>query len=118
MKITLSLDLSCTLARALDGMRTVTDEGEELYAALEAAAAVLKVAASARPSGPRAQTVEAVVAVYREVGSVKATARETGLARSTVRARLRRAGVQLPANEVPAVKGLPAAPQVRALPGR
>lgn len=118
MKITLSLNLSCSLARALDGVRTVSDEGEELYAALEAAAAVLKVAASARPAGPRAQTVEAVVAVYHERGSVKATARATGLARSTVRARLRRAGVQLPANEVPAPKALTAGQKVRALPGR
>lgn len=115
MKITVTMNLTCSLARALDGLRTVTDEGEELYAALEAAAAVLSAAARV---SPRAVTDEAVIAVYRERGSVKATARATGLARSTVRARLRRAGVQLPANEVPAAKGLPAGQKVRALPGR
>lgn len=123
MKVTLALDLSCSLRAAVAGLRTVTDEGEELLAALEAAAGVVSVEVS--PAGLAVAvrrvpvTSEAVVCVYRECGSVKATAKVLGIARSTVRARLRRAGVALPGDAPgPGIKSLPPPPPApKLLPG-
>jgi transcriptional regulator of acetoin/glycerol metabolism len=117
MKIHLTLNLSCPLAYAVEGLRTVTDEGEELLAALEAAAAVVKVSVFEPDTRARISD-ETLILVYDAKGSVKATAAATGLARSTVRLRLRRAGIVLPANEVPKAKEGKAAKPGRVVRGR
>ena len=71
------------LRRAAAGLRSVSDEGEEMIVALEALAA--GAAEDTRPS-------DAVIAAEyrRQNGNVSATAAELGVARATVRYRLAR----------------------------
>ncbi len=97
MKVSLTLSLSCPLSCALRGIRTVDDAGEELLAALEAAAAVLDARSASRAvvraapvNFPAVESVE-VLRVFRAVGTISATARVLGIARSTVRSHLLRA---------------------------
>lgn len=87
MKIILNVDSKhsprVTIERAIAGLVATTDAGAQIIAALEAIA-----------EGPRCapSTVEDVLAVLaRTGGSVKATSRVLGIARSTVRARRARA---------------------------
>lgn len=82
------------IADAVAGLRSVDDAGDELLAALEAATAATII----RDTPAAASGVAETVAVYHATGSVKAAAKALGLARSTVRARLARAGV-VPAND-------------------
>lgn len=70
------------IEKAIAGLVATTDEGAAIVAALEEVV-----------GGPRCapSTVEDVMAVLARVGSVKATAKALGIARSTVRARRARA---------------------------
>lgn len=102
VRVTLSLTLPCTLGEAVAGLRSVDDAGDALLARLEAAAdvrfeasPVLAVAPAPRPGPPGVAETAAVYAATG--GSIKATARALGIARSTVRARLQR--VAAPAND-------------------
>jgi transcriptional regulator of acetoin/glycerol metabolism len=83
MKITLHIDsgmgVNEFLTAAAAGLRSVSDEGEAVIAALEAA---VHRAPTARDSALVAAVLEA------HGGNVSATARSLGIARATVRARL------------------------------
>lgn len=96
MRYTITITLGAPIADAVAGLRSVDDAGDELLSALEAATAATVV----RDASPAAVTgVAEAVAAYHAAGSVKAAARALGVARSTVRARLVRGGVVLPAND-------------------
>lgn len=95
MRYTVTLTLGAPLAAAVAGLRSVDDAGDELLCALESAVAATVV----RDASPAAATgVAETIAAYHTTGSVKAAAKALGVARSTVRARLVRAGVT-PAND-------------------
>lgn len=86
MKITLhintTLDTDTFLRRAAAGLRSVSDEGEAVIEALEAA-----IDTTTRPG----KLSPAIVAATLEAqgGNVSATSRALGIARSTVRAAVR-----------------------------
>lgn len=86
MKITLHintpLDTDTFLRAAAHGLRSVSDEGEAVIAALEAAAGTALVKRRISPALVAA-TLEA------QGGNVSATSRALGIARSTVRAAVR-----------------------------
>lgn len=90
MRLILDLDVDSDLCRegflraAVRGLRTTNDASEELLCALEACVDALDT-----PTVTDAD-VAAVLAVAE--GNVSAAARALGLARSTVRARAKRAG--------------------------
>lgn len=96
MRYTITITLGCPLADAVAGLRSVTDEGDELLAGLESAVAV---EVTREPAPALSVGVAETVATYHRAGSVKATAKALGIARSTVRARLAREGIELPAND-------------------
>ena len=86
MKLVLTIDSTHTprvaIERAIAGLVATTDEGAAIVTALEALV-----------EGPRCapSTMEDILRVLSRVGSVKATAKALGIARSTVRARRARA---------------------------
>lgn len=93
------LDAAAFLRAAARGLRSVTDEGDELLAAIEAAAervtppvrVVMTVGASSRalrPAVARPDDATVLATLDGHQGNVKAAARALGISRSTVRARV------------------------------
>lgn len=71
------------LRRGVEGLRSVTDDGDALLEALEALAYGVQA--------PLALTAEQATEALRVCGTVSGAARALGVARSTVRARARKA---------------------------